>query len=423
MWFVTTVDGFPDRGPAVFIVTTTTLVLASIFVIARGVSRLGIVHKTSWDDYMIVVAWVFAFFLSFTIDLGARNGLGRHDANIDPNDKPTLRRCEFVFSVLYNPALMATKTSILIFYLRLARNAQKILRLASWAVLVIVNLAGTILTIMNIFQCKPTEASWDPNAVAQQCIPLLTEFICSAPINITTDLAILALPIPVLTGMRLPRRQKTILIITFALGVFVAIVDVVRIYYLQQAITLNSTSTTNDASAIYGDNPEFSWNASMSLMWSAVEVNIGITCACIPTLKPLIIRILPAMLVDPDGTRRSQTRDSQFINTSSKQGSESSQPPTTNAAETPTLQEPAAAQLPGREEEVSMMDFLQASAAKPHHQHQPQHQSTMPTRMPLLNQPTVSTIHTVNQEKVYFGFVNMKKPKSMLRTSVRESWK
>ncbi len=193
--------------------------------------------------------------------------------------------------VTQNPALMATKTSILIFYLRLSKNTQHILRFASYAVLAVVNVAGIVLTFINIFQCRPVEAAFDDQITdLPQCIPLLTEFICSAPVNIMTDLAILALPIPVLTGMRLPPRQKTVLIMTFALGIFDTIVDVVRIYYLQQAIILAPTTTSSDPNSIFGDTTDFSWNASLALMWSAVEVNVGITCACIPTLKPLMIK-------------------------------------------------------------------------------------------------------------------------------------
>ncbi len=313
---------FPDRGPSVFAVTTATLVLASFFVFARMVCRLGIVRRIGWDDYFILFAWLLAFGLSLTIDLGTRNGLGRHDANIPPEGRAKLRRCEYVFSILYvsltapdmavaaltlqNPALMATKTSILIFYLRLSKNTQKLLRWGSFGVLVIVNVAGVVLTIINIFQCRPVAAAFSD--VAGQCIPLLTEFICSAPVNIITDLAILALPIPVLTGMHLPSRQKTILVLTFALGIFVTIIDVVRIYYLQQAINIVQTGTSSDPDSIFGDSVDFSWNASLSLMWSAVEVNVSITCACIPTLKPLIIKILPAMLIDPEGSSFSSSR-------------------------------------------------------------------------------------------------------------------
>ena len=92
---------FPDRGPAVFAVTTATSALATVFVAARMVSRIGIVRHMSADDYIIILAWLIAFFLSLTIDFGTRFGLGRHDSNIEHVDKPGLRMCEYVFSVLY----------------------------------------------------------------------------------------------------------------------------------------------------------------------------------------------------------------------------------------------------------------------------------------------------------------------------------
>lgn len=95
----------PNRGPAVFAVTAATLVLASVFVAARLICRYFIVRSVSWDDKVMLLAWLIAFFLSFTICLGAANGLGKHDENITDDMWPTLRRCEYVFSVLYVSAL------------------------------------------------------------------------------------------------------------------------------------------------------------------------------------------------------------------------------------------------------------------------------------------------------------------------------
>ncbi|KAK3359040.1 major facilitator superfamily domain-containing protein [Lasiosphaeria hispida] len=427
--------GFQNRGPAVFAVTTATLVLASVFVAARLVSRVGIVRRVTWDDYIIFLAWLFAFALCLSIDIGTNKGLGRHDRDIEIADKPALRMCEYVFSILYNPALMATKTSILVFYLRITKNTQKILRLAAWGVLGIVNVAGTILTFMNIFQCQPVDAAWDVNVRPPiRCIPLLTEFICSAPVNITTDLAIMALPIPVITGMRLPPRQKTILIITFALGFFVTVVDVVRIYYLQQAIAFAPTSASSDPGAMFGQSAGFSWNASLSLMWSAVEVNIGITCACIPTLKPLIIRILPAMIVDPGGTRRAnmQARGNPPAPSSSKpSNSDSSQPGTTTTTtdvppESP--QTPQAARVGTRRssDEFSIRGFLTSTLTDENLGMQNSRQkraSFLPDQPAVGHQRVASMASTVHDRSLYFGFVKMGKPKSMLKTSASESFK
>ena len=91
----------PNRGPAVFAVTTATLVLASVFVAARIICRYFIVGNITWDDRVMMIAWLTAFFLSFTICLGAFNGLGKFDNDIHDSDWATLRRCEYVFSVLY----------------------------------------------------------------------------------------------------------------------------------------------------------------------------------------------------------------------------------------------------------------------------------------------------------------------------------
>ncbi|KAI1468065.1 MFS general substrate transporter [Daldinia caldariorum] len=406
---------FPNRGPAVFAVTIATLVLTSCIVAARLFCRIRIVRSVTWDDYFIVIAWAIAFALSFAIDLGASKGLGRHDEDIPAENRNVLRRSEYAFSVLYNPALMATKTSVLIFYLRLSKNTQKVLRLASWAVLVIVNLAGAVLTLINIFQCRPVQAAFDPYPDTAYCIPLLTEFICSAPVNVVTDLAILALPLPVLTSMRLPRRQKIILIFTFALGIFVTIVDVVRIYYLEQAITQVSATVSSNPEATFGDSSQFAWNASFSLMWSAVEVNVGIICACIPTLKPLVRRILPAMLVDPNATR-TYDRDT---STDGNGSANTARLPTSTMLTEDQIAPPSQTHAAGsRDSQVSALDFLTSPDLNSH---------TLPPSDHLDRSPTALTsatgTYSAFENSVYFGFVNMRRPKSMIRTSVRDSFK
>ncbi|KPM34659.1 hypothetical protein AK830_g11919 [Neonectria ditissima] len=404
----------PDRGPAVFAVTVATLVLATVFVASRIFCRTFIVRNVTWDDRVMMLAWLFAFFLSFTICFGVHNGLGRHDIHIDEGHRPALRRSEYVFSILYNPALMATKTAVLIFYLRLAKNTQRVLRFASWLTLGIVNIAGIILTFMNVFQCRPTQAAWDSTFDDHaKCIPLLTEFICSSPVNIVTDLAILALPIPVLTGMRLPSRQKTILVLTFTVGVFVAIVDVVRIYYLQQAIADVPIGSSGDPESRFGGQVDFAWNASLSLMWSAVEVNVGMTCACVPTLKPLVLKLLPSMLYDPNGTRNSSSKGPNDSDTPSTGNRASIQPPAPVAS--PGVQQP----LSDSSAPISAMEFLttpfvESAGTGP----QPGNPS-LPGQTDTMNSSSTGT----QEHGIYFGFVNMSRPKSMLRCNQRESFR
>lgn len=132
---------------------------------------------------------------------------------------------------------MAVKTSILVFYLTLTRN-RKVARWANYITLAVVNAAGLALTLVTIFQCHPVSAAWHVSDPADtQCIDIVTLYLSSSPVNIITDLAILILPMPILTQMRLPYKQKAILVVTFSFGFFVAVVDVVRIAFLQQAAT------------------------------------------------------------------------------------------------------------------------------------------------------------------------------------------
>ncbi|MCJ1448879.1 MAG: hypothetical protein MMC23_009398 [Stictis urceolatum] len=288
------------RGPVVLAVTLWTLGFSTIFVVLRCISRLGIVKRWSWDDSSVVVAWFLAFGFSFSICWGVRNGLGRHEEYIRPENEVALRKSEYAFSVLYNPVLMATKTSILTFYLTLSKN-QPIFKWASIATLVVVNVAGLALTILNVFQCRPVGAVFHQVIPANaQCTDLVTIYLSSSPVNIVTDLAILVLPFPVLTKMRLPKKQKIILIVTFSFGFFVAAVDIVRIAYLQQAfqVRLNEVGRANANISNISQGDDFSWYASLSFMWSAIEVHVGIICACVPSLKPLVARVLPSMLRD-----------------------------------------------------------------------------------------------------------------------------
>lgn len=94
-------DDFEDLSPLVFAVTTATLVLATLIVFARLYTRVFIVRHVTWDDHFMQLAWLFAFAISFVIDYGTKRGLGRRDVDIRPGDWYSLRRCEYVFSVLY----------------------------------------------------------------------------------------------------------------------------------------------------------------------------------------------------------------------------------------------------------------------------------------------------------------------------------
>ncbi|GME33469.1 L-fucose-proton symporter [Neofusicoccum parvum] len=263
---MSTSDGdYDTRGPIVLAVSVAMIICSTVFVAFRLTSRLGIVKKVGCDDYFMALAWLLAFGLSFSICYGVKYGLGRHEAHIPDSWDPPLRRLEYVFTVLYNPCLMATKTSILVFYLTLSKS-HRAFRWGVIATLLVVNVGGAALTVLNIVQCRPIGAAFvNPVPPGAHCTDIVTLYLSSAPLNIITDLATLFLPMPILTSMRLPKKQKTILVVTFGFGVFVAVVDVVRIVYLQSAATTRLRDIQNHVDSEDSRNYEqsdFSWHTS-----------------------------------------------------------------------------------------------------------------------------------------------------------------
>nr|OQO20771.1 hypothetical protein B0A51_11898 [Rachicladosporium sp. CCFEE 5018] len=404
------------RGPAVLAVSSIILAVATLFVIFRMISRGAIVKRISPDDYLMLVAWLLTFGMTFAVCWGTRYGLGRHEEDVPDAWQSTLKKADYAFSVLYNPALMATKTSILMFYLTLSQT-NRTFRWATIATLVVVNAGGLALTFLNIFQCRPVGAVFaTPLPDNAKCTDIVIIYLTSAPLNIITDLAILFLPMPILTGMRLPKKQKIILIITFSFGIFVAAVDVVRIAYLQEAsqTRLAEIQSESGGSGSSTQDTDFSWYASLSFMWSVLEVNVGVCCACVPALKPLVSRFMPQMLRDrgdvteKSGTfsLRDQTAD---MANAHRIPSVISLPDGVDAnAHTHACPPREQAEDDGS---MGMMDFLTTPDM-----------SEFPSRLDRTQTAlTNTTRHTAPDSPAFFDFVNMQGKKSMLHMTNRES--
>jgi hypothetical protein len=92
-----------------------------------------------------------------------------------------------------------------------------------------------------------------------------------------TDIAVATLPLPFLNQLQLPNRQRYALMIVFALGGFTCIISILR---LQSLLVFLQTT-------------DISYHNPLAAIWSNLEVNIGIVCSCLPTLKAMVTRWFP----------------------------------------------------------------------------------------------------------------------------------
>lgn len=116
--------------------------------------------------------------------------------------------------MLYCVAIMFTKLSILLLYLRLSPSRKFCVGVYSlMAVAVGYNIASVFA---NMFSCSPIAGSWDLSIKAT-CMDRPVFYYINAGLNISTDFAILILPVKLLWKLQMPKRQKY-----SVLGIFLA---------------------------------------------------------------------------------------------------------------------------------------------------------------------------------------------------------
>lgn len=184
--------------------------------------------------------------------------------------------------------------------------------------------------------------------------------------------------------------------------------DVIRIAYLQNAQreTLEAAkmqrSNTGNRQRNTGD---FSWYASLSFMWSAVEINLGIMCGCVPALKPLVRRFLPGWVIDHtvrDATA-THTSDEPVLHPEILESRRRSDP----------LTPPASSRRKSRggDEAMGMMDFLTTPDMNELPQLRPSHTAVT----------YATTARTHRQSMTFFDFVNTGQKKNITLRSNREA--
>ncbi|RYO80230.1 hypothetical protein DL764_009921 [Monosporascus ibericus] len=139
-----------------------------------------------------------------------------------------------------------------------------------------------------IFQCSPIEKAFN-QTIKGHCINNGRFWYANAGFNISTDLIVLIIPMPLVYGLQIPRVQKAGLAIVFALGIFVVITSCLRTTTIHTQV--RTTDKTFDIA---------------STMWTILEMNVAIICACLPQIRPLLVKLFPKLM---KAYRSSRERD------------------------------------------------------------------------------------------------------------------
>ncbi|KAL2757321.1 hypothetical protein ACRALDRAFT_2100732 [Sodiomyces alcalophilus JCM 7366] len=110
-----------------------------------------------------------------------------------------------------------------------------------------------------------------------QCLENIA--LSHAVLNIASDFAVIAIPIPTILKLQLSAKQKISVGCILTIGSLVVVCSIARLPYV---VVLPTTQDATYTQAILG-------------IWSITEINLGITCACAMRFKSLIRTYLPKL--------------------------------------------------------------------------------------------------------------------------------
>lgn len=249
--------------------------ISGVSVYSRFYTRTRILRILGPDDVIIIIAHVFSVAVSVTTILEAVWGLGKHTQFVPKQDALRYLQCFYANIMIYNAAQILTKISFLIQYRKLFPS--DLVRLICLWLLVFIAAWGLAQEFVVAFSCIPL-TSILPH-MADKCIYTLPVWYLTSAMNIVTDFLIFGIPVIPVIQLRISRSKKYLLLCLFCLGFFTCVISLVRLTTLHQGI-----HTTDPF-----------WDNVPAAYWSVVELNCGILCACLPTLRPLFQKLAPRL--------------------------------------------------------------------------------------------------------------------------------
>lgn len=268
-----------DESMGLKVITPLFGVLAVLFFLCRLWARWLTGLAASWqtDDWMMLVTTAFSVPLTVVSYEFAAHGLGRDLWMVAFDDITFVLEMYYYSEILYLIVVFMTKISICFFYLRIF--PKKEFRVRVFTIIGLSALSAVAFIVITIFQCTPIPGAWLhwDGTYHAVCRDVQTQALWGAIVSIVLDVATIVLPMTELWALNMSLRKKLGVMTMFATGLFVVVVQVLRIVYL-----LKFSATTN-----------FTRDYTATSIWSNVEVYVGIMCACFPQCRTLMTRFGP----------------------------------------------------------------------------------------------------------------------------------
>ncbi|KAL2832907.1 hypothetical protein BDW59DRAFT_93903 [Aspergillus cavernicola] len=239
-------------------------VVACVFLVSRLAVRWRLLKRLYLDDLLVSLA-VLCLIADLAIQHYMFNQGMSEMANTTTDEKINIMKMIIPGSTFYVTSLWLIKTSMVVFYKRLADRTKY--QLVYNITLGILGATWLVLFFDIVFKCYPPDRQWksftDPT-LACPSKPDVINYWLTILFNIFSDVFIICLPISQVARLKMPRKQKWGVISVFLLGGLVVITSIIR--------------------AIYSHLNEQMITCTVSM----IETAIAIIASCLPVLRTLV---------------------------------------------------------------------------------------------------------------------------------------
>ncbi|KAI0154017.1 hypothetical protein BJ166DRAFT_373512 [Pestalotiopsis sp. NC0098] len=211
-----------------------------VVVIARTISRRllhGSFKKVQADDILMLVAMVTDTVLIVCMNILAKTNTNlidpAHPADLTPQDVSERiygSKLVLVVEQMQIITVWLVKCCLLIMYARLTMSLKQ--NIAVKFVAAYVAFGFVLMEILYLaVWCRPFTEYWAVPTSNIQCSAATNHLITNAVLNITSDVMIILIPMPVFLAVKLPIKRKAILVGVFALGIFTILSAILNKYY------------------------------------------------------------------------------------------------------------------------------------------------------------------------------------------------
>ncbi|KAI1873571.1 hypothetical protein JX265_005193 [Neoarthrinium moseri] len=273
-----TICGAPIRyqAAAYLPVSVTLMAIASALMLMRlGYQKFISASGLCLDDWFILVTWIVSITSSVVNHvLIMHNGLGRDMWTLSIDTVGEFLRGLYLMELCYFTEALFIKLSMIAFYLRIFpdKNIQRTLI----GTAIFVGISGVVFLLSAIFQCTPVAFFWKQVETQQgRCLDIGALACAHGAVSIALDIWLLMIPLSRLRGLQMSRGKKMGVASMFLIGSFVTVISVARLAALAKMRKLTNLT----------------WDYYEALLWSVVEVTVGIMCTCMPSLRLTFVRV------------------------------------------------------------------------------------------------------------------------------------